>query len=537
MPLNTHATTEVIMKTLKWLAVALIAACLILPGLIGSRIEQTLRSEIANLQTGNLGQLNVQFVDFQGGWFTSRAIIEAKLDPALVAGMTPPKPDPRGNSGATQPQTEPETEEAATEEAASTGQALTAAEAARQRAEEIEFLSSALEIGIDFHHGPFGFDDGIFFGLLSWTYAPTENNPAVNELETELGLPYIFELHGVTSLFRKSNLTLQVPPFKAEEPYGKPLISEFSGLQMHGFYAANDSSFALSGGFAELTLNAPEANLRFAGFETDQQGKLLGASTMFLGEGDFSMSAIEVIGEEIDQNMIIKNVKASSIQDYGSSEEVLDIEAKFSAQEVTVGGNRVENTAIGISLKELSLNGLVQYNQLITSIAESSGSPNPDIAVEALEATLREILTHSPRITFMPIQFSLNGQNLSGGFDIGFNGSGISQVQDLLNRDPTLWLEDIDAQAMLSLDKKLAQQLAFNQVRTQIEASVGDNPNVTAEQIDQIAEAQVPALLDNLAQQGMLKAEGDNYAASLTYIKGELTLNGQDIPLGALLQR
>ena len=118
MPLNTHATTEVIMKTLKWLAVALIAACLILPGLIGSRIEQTLRSEIANLQTGNLGQLNVQFVDFQGGWFTSRAIIEAKLDPALVAGMTPPKPDPRGNSGATQPQTEPETEEAATEEPA-----------------------------------------------------------------------------------------------------------------------------------------------------------------------------------------------------------------------------------------------------------------------------------------------------------------------------------------------------------------------------------------------------------------------------------
>ena len=89
-------------------------------------------------------------------------------------------------------------------------------------------------------------------------------------------------------------------------------------------------------------------------------------------------------------------------------------------------------------------------------------------------------------------------------------------------------LSIVNTKADLRMSKTLAGQLATLGARMQL----GTDPTIPPEQLDYMAEAQSGLMMTMLVSQGVLIEDGDGYRTSLDYTDGNLTLNGNPLPLG-----
>ena len=492
------------MKALKWSVIGLLVILLALPGVLGFLLEQNLEQKLTKALDANQPQVDINLVSFERGWFNSRAIIGAKLDPELVASIV-----------------------ASGEANDDSGNADPASKA------EIEMLTRTLDMQLDMHHGPIGFDDELFLGLLSWTCVPATSNPEILAFQAEHDLADVFTAAGLTGFLGRTDLTITVPSFNPSKTPTTTLVTQFSGLILEGYFKITDASFDLAGSFDELEFAAPELDARLSGATFSTDGRLLARSSLAIGNSRFAIASVTGHNNETNETSLFKNIVVTTQLSQGSSPEVLDSAMNLSAERFEFGTGTLENAKFGMKLEDLSEAAFMEYNEQAALMAKPDA--NPEQTMLKIESILRQFLQHSPRLTIMPFSFTYNGDTLSGGLNVGFDAAGLSKIPNIMGREPTAWLQDIGAQAMLDIDKGMAEAIAFDQTRSQIEATVGDNPNITPEQIDQIAEAQVPALLDGLRQQGAIKDNGDSYGAVFTYIKGELKLNDQPFPIEQLL--
>ena len=108
--------------------------------------------------------------------------------------------------------------------------------------------------------------------------------------------------------------------------------------------------------------------------------------------------------------------------------------------------------------------------------------------------------------------------------------------KDNFKLDAALLLADLfRVQAEFTLDKSLAIELAIPQVKEQLLAGIPPDMNIDEQQLNEMAEAQAPMMLGMLVAQGMLREQGDSYSVAAQYDQGTITINGNPLPLDALL--
>ena len=80
-----------------------------------------------------------------------------------------------------------------------------------------------------------------------------------------------------------------------------------------------------------------------------------------------------------------------------------------------------------------------------------------------------------------------------------------------------MWSQVLQVTAQLAAPRTLAEQVLATVAESQLKASIGDDPNVTPQQIEDLARVQVPMMLALLVQQGMLREEGDRISTTASF--------------------
>jgi len=99
------------------------------------------------------------------------------------------------------------------------------------------------------------------------------------------------------------------------------------------------------------------------------------------------------------------------------------------------------------------------------------------------------------------------------------------------------YLQNIDATANLLFDETLVRVIALAQAKSSIQSqvaaarSMGQDLELTDEQIDAMALEQYDLQMEMLVAQGIVGREGKKLKTSMTFKQGELMVNGQALPI------
>lgn len=452
------------MKTLAILIVAAAVVLLGLPPVFGYVTAAQVAQGLAELRA--LQVADAELVDYDRGWFRSRARIAIRPGAGLPAGLVEP--------GA-------------------------AAALAAQRPVVV----------VELAHGPFAVLDGVSIGTSRFVARLDPATAGVGGLEQRLGVPYLFEFRGRTSFLGKLIYDADMPP--AEAVLGPDQRLTFSGAQVEGSYdggrlvaeAASDAlAFVTAGGtfsFDGLAL------------ELDQH---LGERT---GDGRIAIERSVLVDAFGTQPLFaIANLHLEGQSATGASAGLRDTRVALTADTLDVAEWPISAAALTLNLRNLDLEAIERLDALGGAAGLVTVDPTP---------LVERVLAAGPVLAIDPLRLQVDGEPLSATVAIATNTAALPPAGALDLLDIPLWLDVLDAHATLEVAKPLATRLAALVVARQLP----QDSAVTDEQLRNLAEAQAGLALSLWMGQGMIVESGDNYRVELIVGNGAITVNGRPL--------
>ncbi len=250
-------------KTFVVAIVVVAVVCLGTPPVIGALTERGLRMYSDTAETLADSPYDVEVIEYDGGWFSSSARLEANLSDDYVqqlVAVATADDDPG---------------------AAIVGLMIQS------------LLSEALPLAVDITHGPVLTNDGLSVGIVGTVIRPDPETDGMSELLESLGIPYLFEARTVTSVNGDTSFTADVPQIEIGSPLGQ---LQFSGLDAEGGFDLSERGVDASGDIEFLRVDAgvqgslDVERLTFAA-DVERYG-----SRLWFGDVDAAIGTIDIQG-------------------------------------------------------------------------------------------------------------------------------------------------------------------------------------------------------------------------------------------------
>lgn len=467
--------------------VILVVAAIAAPPLIGGVMESTVRTRIERMDDNPMFAMRI--VEYDRSWFSSQAEIEMALDERYFDLL------------------------------AATGDINDAQMTAMMNEQSIH-------IPVSLTHGPVIVSDGLYFGLAR-LYAVLDNRDQLAAMAMqELGLDYLAELRGQVSYLGRFSFLGNVPPIDYYDESGQ---LQFSGLNIEG--SAHRGNLQLDGGFNSLAMDADGTaatieNL-FLTSDSDQINQAL-----WIGEFDSGIESLVIVDTYggAGDALRFSGLRANGSTDLDATGELLEATATYIAETVHIPELDMEltDTEVTVSIENISAQAMTDYYENMFNIDPQ----NPDAAIVAMQDLSGRILENNPGISVDPIRFTLDGESLTAAISARIVNADQGNA-DFTN--PFALLSMLEASADLSASKPLFLRLASLGAAGQMGSiRPGDLP--PGETVESMAEAQAQLMIANFLAPGYLVDDGENYTTDIDYANGEVRINGNPLPLGAMLQ-
>ena len=160
-----------------------------------------------------------------------------------------------------------------------------------------------------------------------------------------------------------------------------------------------------------------------------------------------------------------------------------------------------------------------------------------DMSEEEVDAAMSQMMGHymawlfsgSPEYNIRELSFSTP----MGDFTSHWR-TRLDNVDESVMQDPGLLLQHLEAEADIAASEQLVRAMVGFFLRGAIKKQMENDPNapvLSDEQVNSFVDQQAAAQLQGLTAQKFLVKESDTYKAQAAFRQGELTLNGQQIPL------
>ncbi len=487
-----------------------------LPGWLGQLAQNEIETQLE--LTSNNPVMAVTIAEYDRGWFSSRVRYEAGFTDEYLEMIESAVADDDNNNDKTLD-------------------------------ESLLELLSPFEMVSDISHGPIGLLDGPFLGLYRSITTESENNPKLNEFLTQAKMPHLVKGKSTTSLLGNTAFSFEIPASantgqndggnSPEASLASKLI--FSGATGEGNYSAlggDGGHIELSARLDELAIKDDQSEFSLTALTTAADSSLV-SQTMGIGTASMSVGSIMLSDRSNDEpvNLAMQDLTVASDIKHGESKETLNMQISYRAGEIAIAEESVSDIELKVTLDEVSALGFEQYNELMQDFATVQALEPKEQQQLLAKATAiaHEFLSKSPTISFDPIKLTASGEQLLANLAIKLNGSNLPAIDAFDALDPALWLQMVSGKAGLTLSENMATLIAVTGTQSQLQAALGDQQEIPPEQISQMAAAQAPIMIETLVQQGMLLRSDDTISAALNYENGELLLNEQPFPLGAML--
>ena len=464
------------MKKIGVFGAILLAACILgLPPVLGNMTAARIEQRVADINANPSVQIEIE--DYDRGWFASTARLVVGLSPASLAQLNDVDRDTT-----------------------------------------LELLSRKLTVLLDIAQGPISTRNGLHLGWSSIVARPDPEAADNVYLRQQLGMDELFEWRGRVAYTGSVEFTADVPPID----YASELTS-FSTAAWHAdgmirrgrmlarsslpslYYAAGPVSVALYGVSTDSNNDWSSRNIALGDFELLAESAVVANGLDPTGGPLLEARGLGLVSHmQLDQSGTLMS---------GSMDCVV-------AAATTQGGTELTDGLMRVGVDSLDVASLQAYADIVRRMDPAA---DPDSLLAELSRVIESLLGASPSLSFEPIRVTVDGESLEANIRVMSDPSALQAGVDW--QDPAFWTRVLSLDADATVSKPLAETLAVQFVRTQLGAG-GQG------EIDQLVRAQAGFLLVTLAGQGMLRDQGQHYAASLQFEAGNLLLNGNPLPFG-----
>lgn len=481
------------------LAVAVAAVLLIaLPPWFGSMAEDAFRAQAEESPFADY--LEVRVLDYERGWYRSRATIAVGLDSSYVEMMR----------------------DAGAEEAGSL--------------DEIEALSGdvTLRFVTDFAHGPMGFRRGPFIGLAKGVMHPELSGGVTERWRQRLDVPYLLEIRHRIGLGGASRFDVVVPPIDFQEEEARLTLR---GTELWARY--DPDGRRVSGRAALETFEAAddETNLRLESASFDVDGTIV-APSLLLGSGGARVERLSLVRPlEWPERADLLGFRATMSTESADDGAVLNTSFTYAVDSLLAGETGISEGEIRMAALNVDRAAAERWAEFTrrTALTADSAGVDPEAMEAELSGLIYDFLAADPVLEVDPLRFRYGGDPLTARIRVTTETSILPERGefDLLAPGSLgFWTRLFAAEAEIEATRRLARRLVAESqesaLRTQLRRSGAQLPD---EQIEAMAGQQADLLLGSLVEGGFLTQEGDRYVGRLRYEDGQLTANGQALSL------
>jgi len=487
-------------RKLTFVVILVAIVLLFTPPLLGMRAHDQLQDSLARSSQQAGGNVEMTLENYQRGWFSSQGKIRIALSEAYAKSSTP--------------------------------------EVAHGSA--LRMLQTGITQNVRVTHGPLIIGESTSLGLgeLVGTL-DAQSHPDLKPMLESSGNLYLLRatLHlGFTGV---GDIQLDAPPFHYTDQAHPLNTMVFAGAHAQGSLDVDAMNIDLQGeinGFSvastdgELVLEQMvfAADMRYP--ESDPYG---------LGTGRVAIErAVATSGAGTAVHF-----RNAALEFSSSKEDAGTVAANmtYSTEAFTSGDAELRDFKLAIGMHNLDAGALAHLQSLNVELSDPSTGPSTGPSTDRtqilthLQDPVYDLLAAGPVLILAPIEFVFADQPLSASLQVSTNTQLLPARGTFDIANPLMYVSLFNIDAEVSMHKNLAMQAAIPQLKAQLAAGVPPGATVDEAQLDAMAQAQAPMLLGTLLGQGMIIEEGDNYRVHASFIGGELQINGNPLPLGALL--
>lgn len=310
------------------------------------------------------------------------------------------------------------------------------------------------------------------------------------------------------------------------------LEATFAGYQGKGLVEAQQ--FSYSGTSEGFSIESQLMDINTAEFTItmSMEGSLIDAmlGKIFDSIVAIDMSNITANDPETQQQFIANGLRIAATTKVDNTDNTTDFQIIYQLDNVDAAGFVASDFKIAVEANDF----LVVFIEKLTDFAnkaETMEDAEVQAAVESLiENDLLEALMMSPELNVSDFHGTLPQGKFS--FNMFNKIVGVDALPEPLE-DQTYWLQHVNSNAQLNVDKDVLEFFAGLYVEKQMQQTPQIVESMTPEQISNYAAEQTPAMLDSLTQQGLITLENEKYSTTFTLKGGEADINGTPFPIGA----
>lgn len=457
------------------------------PWVFGALAQQRVAAGVERLDAE--GRLEAAVVDYARGWGTSTTTVELRVPQGTIdrAGLSDDAP--------------PEV------------MALLAV------------MTEPVRLNVTMRHGPLLVGDGALLGIAASTIHLDPATPGYQKLLAELGIPYLFEIRSITGFGGQSDFVAELPAF---DYAGGDLTIGFSGSNTAGTYDAGERRFEAQGEAASLHVAVPDAAFEVEqitfGSDSTRYNDLLR-----LGHAEAAVARINVVapGERfaLDDFGVRFDIDLEDDGEHAAMTGAYRFASLSDGGELDLAGLELVATASRVDIDALSA-----YYTAVQEAGLQDDFAAP-LSLE-LEDAFYDLLVSSPVIDIAPARVSWNGEPLNATARVAVDGANLPQRTNFTALGLAL-NGVVSMEATLEVSAALANMIATRGMEFQVRRSAAQGrAPMTDDEVQTIAESQATIAIAGLAAQGMITSTGDGYSTNARFADGELSVNGNIIPLG-----
>ncbi len=484
------------------IAAIVLAALVGIPPVIGSFTEQRIMAQAERLETMTDSAYSFEVLEYEGGWFGSTAKLRASLGEDYVEQITAAVAN-QGDDPAT---------------------ALTAMMLQ-------SFLRQSMPLVAEIGHGPVMFGDGLKVGILSSVIRLDPETEGLAGILDTWDIPYLFEVRTLLGVTGATNFTGDVPAIEVEDDRAQ--IS-FSGFTAEGSYDFENRHIDSEGGIEFLRATAPglgSASVENILMRADVTGF---SPILWLGDlvTEVGLVRVDGIGPDGPLDIELTDAGVEFTTAIDASGELVSIEGSYYIGSLTdVDGLDLADARAELALTDFSREALEAYYEYSRLVAESPRTAPP--LFPGIQDMLYLTLATSPTIEIGPVEFLWNGQPFQASIRLDVDASGLPERDAFNMFARRVLFAAISVEGHLDMSMEIARTLAAEAVKYQLRSGAAQAGNELPEaDLEVLAQSQALGMLLGLVAQGLIAESDSGYSSELSFVNGELTVNGTVLPIG-----
>ncbi len=487
------------MKKFAIFAVAIAAILLLLPPVVGSQAESRIEASLANSNEMTGGYVAVSLEDYEKGWFSSSGKLRFRLTDAYIEAN---------------PLFQADTPE---------GRPLADA------------FGEGLTQAITVNHGPllFGESQGVGLGEVISTWDGGDE-PELKSLLAKTGNDYFLRSRMTIGLTGMGDLHLDAPAFTVRDVDDDVEEIVFAGASASGSIDMSDTHVVLSGQMNGFSVTGGDGEAVVERMRMDLDVRYPESDPYGLGSAEVIMDRIVALSADATA-IDLKQAKigySSKKDDNGK----VHVDITYAIGGVSAPGLDLEDLQVSFTMEQLDPGALSAMQRLSDDMmpADPAGA-DPLAAMAAFNDPIYDLLAGGMGMRFDPMRFTYDDQAFDARLNIQTKSGNLPPKDAFSLDNPLIFMNLFAVDADLSLDKNLALLLAIPQLKEQLAAGIPEGTDMDDAELEDMAKAQAPMMLAAMVAQGYIRDEGANYSVSASFDNGALTVNGNPIPLGALM--